>query len=71
MARLRKTNGQWRRTTIGDFGMQSCPSCGRFYPKPSPGFDENGFAIPAPSSSPCPHCDYDPVKAPSEDDPQV
>lgn len=60
MARLRRTNGTYRRTTLADMGHQSCTACGRFYPMPEPKRDAHGFISPQRKTSPCPHCGHDP-----------
>lgn len=64
MARMRKSDGRFRRTTFADLGHQACPKCRRFYPTPPLERDENGFVSPTPKPAPCPHCGHDPKADP-------
>lgn len=60
MARLRRLNGTYRRTTVADFGNHACAAFGRFYPQPEPQRDEGGFTNPITRPGVCPHCGSDP-----------
>lgn len=57
MARLRRPNGTYRRTTIEDFGAKACSGCGRLRIREEPKRDENGFFDPITRYAPCPDCD--------------
>lgn len=56
MARLRRSNGTFRSTTLADFGFRACETCGRFVPLAQPVRGADGFVDPCPKPIPCPHC---------------
>ena len=62
MARLRRSNGTFRATTLSDFGFAACDTCGGFYPMKEPELDDCGRMDPCAvgKSGPCPHCGHDP-----------